>query len=156
MLSVQQILARSGAAFEPYSQYRRGDVYLTAGNQLIGAFRSLKTFQGTVADYTNWQAHHIVETVDLDRLDITTKFPGREDQICVLLPERAHIGRVNSILRTENPLTLSATASELRAAYRRAYKLVGDYCGGGEAQIQRELMAIVDVVLLEVGSRPPG
>lgn len=138
MITATQILQFSGVTCHVFK-----NIYLTGGNQLIGTYDAMKKFQEATPDYFGWQAHHIVETVDLDRLDITGKFPGRGEQICVLLPERAHIGRINSILRYENPLRLSATSADLLPAYRRAYALMGNYCGGGEAMIREELMAIV-------------
>jgi hypothetical protein len=153
MITTAKILQASHLAFQPH-KFGAG-VFLTMGGQLVAPFRRLKDFQHLNRDYFQWQAHHIVETVDLDRLGVTLKFPPREGQICVLLPERAHIGRVNSVLRHENPLRLSASAGELRVAYRQAYSLIGDYCGGGELVIRRELMAIVDTIFALAGLRAP-
>jgi hypothetical protein len=46
----------------------------------------------------------------------------------------------------ENPTNLHASVAQLRQAYRAAYSLIGDYCGGGEIPVRRELMAIVDAI----------
>src|SRR5262245_46122296 len=121
MIAAVEILRASSVRFEPYKTW--SGVFLTRGNQLIGSFKALKRFQELNRDYAHWQAHHILESVDLERLGVANKFPSREEQICVLIPERAHIGRINSILRHENPLRLSANAKELRVAYSRAYEL---------------------------------
>jgi hypothetical protein len=146
MITVSELLSVSGVRHERYAKWPRGDVYLTAANQLIGAYAGLKSFQSSDRNYLQWQAHHIVEYQDLVRLDVAQTFPPRERQICVLIPERAHIGRVNSILRMENPTNLHASVAQLRQAYRAAYSLIGDYCGGGEIPVRRELMAIVDAI----------
>jgi hypothetical protein len=146
MITGFQILQASTIKFEPYDKWSKGNVLLTEANQLMGAFRALKEFQHFNQSYSGWQAHHIVETVDLERLGVAAKFTPRDEQLCVLITERAHIGRINSILRSENPLNLSATRTELWTAYRSAYALMGDYCGGGEARIRHELMAIVRTI----------
>lgn len=151
MTTVIQILQASGINFEPFDDSAGADVFLTKGLQLVGSYKELKDFREGSTAYAGWQAHHIVETVDLDRLGITGRFPGRNGQICVLLPERAHIGRINSILRRENPLRLSATAGELWTAYRSAYSIMGNYCGGGATAIRSELMAIVGAVFALAG-----
>ena len=83
----------------------------------------------------------------------STHATAYEDQLCVLLPERAHVGRVNSILRRENSTRYQATAQELRRAYAEAYSLIGDYCAGGEKGIKRELLAIVDAEFQKLGVR---
>jgi hypothetical protein len=88
----------------------------------------------------------------LDRLGISSLFPPEQDQICVLLPERAHVGRINSLLRRENPkglhhiLGVNAIAREFLEGYKSAYELMGDYCGGGERLIRQELIAIVTAI----------
>jgi hypothetical protein len=156
MTTALQILRASGVRFQPFSNSAGAEVYLTEGLQLVGSYGALKDFRQRSPDYSGWQAHHIVEIVDLERLGVTSRFPGIDGQICVLIPERAHIGRVNSILRRENPLHLSATARELLTAYRSAYSLIGDYCGGGAGKIRRELMAIVGAVFAMAGVAQPG
>ena len=64
-------------------------------------------------EYRGWQAHHVVEKQDLGRLGVAHLFPPENDQLCVLLPERTHIGRINSVLRRQNPLGVQASAREL-------------------------------------------
>jgi len=76
-------------------------------------------------------------------LGVSGHAPAYSDQLCVLLPERAHIGRINSILRRENSTKYQATGNELRRAYADAYGKIGNYCGGGEAKIKEEPLAIV-------------
>lgn len=140
MASVEEILKKAGIEYAPH---KVPGVYLTLGNQLVGTFDNIKAFQQKDKNYHGWHAHHIVECDDLNRLGITQDSPPRGEQICVLIPERAHIGRINSILRKENPARYNATALELLQAYREAYDLMGDYCGGGERLIKRELVNIV-------------
>ena len=55
------------------------------------------------------------------------------------------------ILRRENPTKYRATGQELRRAYAAAYSMMGDYCGGGEAKIRQELLAIVDAEFQKLG-----
>jgi hypothetical protein len=129
----------------------RPNIYITKADQLLGAHNALTTFRSTYRDdedrlpYTTWEAHHIVEYQDLGRLGISSQFPERKDQLCVLLPYAAHRKRIK-ILQSRNPSSYSVTAPELMSAYREAYDLVGDYTGGGKRAIKDELLAIVDAV----------
>jgi hypothetical protein len=148
---VTQILSLAGVTHEAYAAWPTGDVRLTAANQLIATFDGLKRFQASDRRYLGWQAHHIVESQDLDRLGVSARFPPRGQQICVLLPERAHVGRINSILRVQNPMGIQVKAMELRRAYGDAYALMGDYCGGGERSIRNELVSIVNAVFRFAG-----
>lgn len=149
--SVVQVLSLAGVLHERYARWPMGNVRLTAANQLIGTFDDLKRFRASDPHYLGWQAHHIVESQDLERLGVAARFPGRGQQICVLLPERAHIGRINGILRRQNPIGVQATANELRRAYGDAYAMMGDYCGGGERSIRQELVSIVGAVFRLAG-----
>jgi hypothetical protein len=126
-------------------------VYCTAAGQFIASYSDLKRFQSENRTYFGWHAHHIVESQDLQRLGVVDQSAPRNDQVCVLLPERSHIGRINSILRRQNPDGVAVTASELRGAYSLAYSTMGDYCGGGEEQIRQELLAIVGGTLRNSG-----
>jgi hypothetical protein len=126
-------------------------VFLTAANQLIGTYADLRRFQISNPDYFGWDTHHIVEAQDLDRLDVRNQFPPYEQQICVLIPNTAHAKRINSIFRNQNPASMHVTANHLKSAYRDAYWLIGDYCGGGERQIRNELVNIVLAVFRSVG-----
>lgn len=132
------------------AQFRgQADVFITPANQLLGTYSKLSSFRGLYRsaagklDYTGWEVHHIVEHQDLDRLGIAKHFPPYKDQLCVLLPRSAHVDRINNILRNRNPTKLSASPQDLLSAYREAYELMGDYCGGGAIPIRRELMAVV-------------
>lgn len=143
MNSVAAILQLAQIQFEQFSQAAPTPIYLSAGNQLFGTFTDLSRFRDCTPDYRGWHAHHVVETHDLRRLGIATQSPVRELQLCVLLPEAAHIGRINSVLRREVPIGRTWSAHTLLAAYAEAYNLIGDYCGGGERQVCAELVAIV-------------
>jgi len=151
MYTVTQILSSAGVKFEKYQGNPSLGVFLTQGNQLIGTYADLKRYQRSNPPYAGWEVHHIVEAQDLERLGVKQLAPPYEQQICVLLPERAHTGRINSILRNQNPVGVRVRASELLRAYRDAYALVGNYCGGGEGSIRQELMAIVSAVFRAVG-----
>ena len=151
MFIVSSALSSGGVAFEKYARWPAGGVFITGANQLIGTYSDLRRFQQFDRNYFGWHAHHIVESQDLDRLGVSHLFPPRDQQICVLLPERAHIGRINSVLRNQNPTNVRATTNELLRAYQDAYALVGDYSGGGEANIRKELMAIVSVIFRMAG-----
>ena len=104
---------------------------------------NLRRFQTSNPAYFGWDAHHIVEAQDLARLGVQQRFPPYEHQVCVLLPKTAHAKRINSIFRAQNPTNLQVTANDLKCAYRDAYWLIGDYCGGGEGAIRDELVNVV-------------
>lgn len=153
---VTQVLTAAGIEYQPFVMKRAGapivqpfGVVVTAANQLFGSYADLKRFQraGTAGEYSGWHAHHIVEEQDLERLGVAHLVPVSEGQLCVLLPERAHVGRINSILRRQNPIGVQVTKAELSSAYHLAYSTMGDYCGGGEAAIRTELMAVVEATL---------
>jgi len=151
MYTVTQVLSSAGVKFGKYSKFPAGGVFLTQSNQLIGTYSDLRRFQRSEPAYLGWEVHHIVEAQDLERLRVKYPPPPYELQICVLLPERAHTGRINSVLRSQNPTSVRVTASDLLRAYRDAYSLMGDYCGGGERPIRAELLAIVSAVFRAVG-----
>lgn len=151
MTSVQDLLRAAGVRHSPYGSPPAPRIYLTAANQLIGTFSDLKRFQSSAREYLRWQAHHVVECQDFGRLGVKSPIAPREQELCVLLPERAHVGRVNSVLRTANPSGVTVNASQLRSAYQDAYAMIGDYTGGGEANIARELRAIVDATFRGLG-----
>ena len=152
MYTVTQILSSAGVKFGKYAASpAAGGVFLTDGNQLIGTYADLKRFQRSSPPYLGWEVHHIVEAQDLERLGVRQLAPPYEQQICVLLPERAHTGRINSLLRNQNPIGVRVSPAELLRAYRDAYSLIGDYCGGGERPIRKELVAIASAVFRAVG-----
>ncbi|MDT7953955.1 MAG: hypothetical protein RQ966_20875 [Acetobacteraceae bacterium] len=153
MFTVAEVLLTAGIPFTAFTPWPEGNVFLTKANQLIGGYKDLCRFRDRTASYKGWQSHHVVETDDLHRLGVASNAPSRDDQLCVLLPERAHIGRINSILRRENPTKWQASGQALRRAYKEAYALVGDYCGAGEAAIQNELLAIVEAEFQKLGVR---
>jgi hypothetical protein len=143
MPSVKELLDLADIGYEPYARVPAKGIYITTANQLIGSYADERAFVHATKEYRGWQAHHVVETQDLGRLHIHDLSPSRDDQLCVLLPERAHVGRINSILRNRVPLNEGFSPSQLLSAYNEAYSVMGDYCGGGENLIRRELLAIV-------------
>jgi hypothetical protein len=158
---VREILASARVGFKQYTDpgghLRSAGVYITSASQLVGTYCNLGRFQKSQNAYFGWHKHHIVEIQDLDRLGISGLFPPESDQICVLLPEKAHVGRINSLLRRENPkglhhpLGVVAIAREFLRGYEAAYEFVGDYCGGGERLIRLELISIVGAILKKGG-----
>ena len=151
MFNVTDVLLTAGVKFQVYPKWTAGNVYMTGANQLIGTFKNLGQFRDWDSSYKGWHRHHVVEDDDLQRLGVTISAPPYDDQLCVLLPERTHVGRINSILRRENPTKWQASGRELRRAYAEAYALTGNYCGGGEANIRRELLAIVNAEFQKLG-----
>ena len=95
---VRDILRSAHVGFQRYTfpgaRLQPAGVYITSGNQLVGTFSNLERFQRAEKAYFGWHKHHIVEKQDLDRLGISGLFPPEQEQICVLLPERAHVGRI--------------------------------------------------------------
>lgn len=150
IISAKEILRESGIHYQRYQQ-SDSDIVISAANQLLGVYTKMDKFRKSESGYTGWESHHIVEKFDLDRLGIAEKFPNKNLQLTVLLPKTAHQKRINSILRSENPVKLSASVKELLISYRKAYELVGDYCGGGSDNIQRELMQIVSTTFKIAG-----
>jgi hypothetical protein len=151
MFTVADVLLTAGVKFSVYTGWAGGDVYLTDANQLIGTYKNLEAFRASDSNYKGWHVHHVIEDDDLHRLGVTTHAPAYPDQLCVLIPERAHVGRVNSILRRENPTRYQATGPELRRAYAEAYATIGDYCGAGEENIRKELLSIVNAQFQKLG-----
>src|SRR3954452_5537232 len=108
MITNRQILDSASISSAPFEG--RAEIWLTKGNQLFGGYSALKTFRSTYRKkismqlpYIGWEAHHIVEKQDLDRLGIVSHFQNPEHQLCVLLPREAHVERINNMLRNRNP-----------------------------------------------------
>jgi hypothetical protein len=144
---VKSILEEARVQHGRYKCDSPSTIWLTAANQLFAAYNALSGFALIDKHYRGWHAHHVVEDQDLERLGIAVKFPPYKEQLTVLLPPTAHIGRINSALRNQAPMRVELRASDLLSAYASAYSLVGDYCGGGEQKIKIELMAIVRATL---------
>jgi len=137
-----------------YREYRCNSplpIWLTYGNHLMSSYRALSRFATVDPHYVGWHAHHIVEAQDLERLGVAGKFPPYHDQLTVLLPQSAHIKRVNSVLRNQAPMGAVMSTPDLLATYAAAYALMGNYCGGGEQRIQSELMAIARAIFRRAG-----
>ena len=147
MVTVEAILKRAALKYEHYEQAGQLPVYLSRGLQLFGGYKTLGQFRSSDKHYHGWQAHHVFETQDLGRMHISQLAPGVDDQLCVLLPERAHIGRINSVLRRQAPLGCVMSPRDLLRAYEDAYELVDDYCGSGALTVKRELVAVVQATL---------
>lgn len=138
----------------PYREYRCNSplpIWLTSGNQLMSSYKALARFATIDRHYAGWHAHHVVEAQDLDRLGVAVTFPPYDQQLTVLVPQAAHIKRVNSVLRNQAPTAAIMPAADLLTAYTAAYSLMGNYCGGGEQRIQTELMAIVRATFRRAG-----
>jgi len=148
---VESILKESRVRYREYRCNSPMPIWLAAGNQLISSYRALARFATVDRHYSGWHAHHVVEAQDLERLGIVAKFPAYHDQLTVLLPQAAHIARINSVLRNQAPKYAAIPHQELLTAYAAAYSLMGNYCGGGEHRIQAELMAIARAVFQHAG-----
>ena len=148
---VERILKDSRVRYREYRCNSPSPIWLTSGNQLMSSYSALSRFATVDRHYRGWHAHHVVEAQDLERLGVAAKFPAYEEQLAVLLPQAAHIRRVNSVLRNHAPKYAVIGAADLLAAYAAAYALMGNYCGGGEQRIQAELMAIVRAILKHAG-----
>lgn len=144
---VEGILRESHVRYTEYHCNSPFPIWLTSANQLISAYSALTRFATVDPHYRGWHAHHVIEFQDLERLGVAGKFPLYDEQLAVLLPQAAHIRRVNSVLRNQAPRDAVMTIADLLAAYAAAYSLMGNYCGGGEQRIIVELMAIARAIL---------
>ncbi len=147
--TVEELLYKAKVAYVTWSADT--NILLTGGNQLVGRYSSFKRFRKSNTAYRGWHAHHVVEDNDIHRLGLTAAFPKYEDQVCVLLPAAAHVSRVNSVLPRVSSRDSKILAEEIRGDYRITYSMIGNYCGGSEAKIQKELMSIVDATLKLAG-----
>jgi len=148
---VERILTVSRVRYQEYRCNSPSAIWLTSANQLMSSYHALSRFATVDRHYRGWHAHHIVEAQDLERLGVAAKFPTYEEQVTVLLPQAAHVQRINSVLRNQAPKHAVMAPSDLLAAYAAAYALMGNYCGGGEQRIQAELMAIARAVFRWAG-----
>jgi hypothetical protein len=125
-------------------------VYISSANQLFGEKRVFDSnrFRKEFRGYEAWEAHHVVEAQDLERLGIAHKFPPYDNQTCVLLPAGGHRGRINARLRVTAPIgAKDLTTRDLLKCYADAYAVLGNYCGSPESTIVAELMSIVELYL---------
>ena len=148
---VESILKESRVRYREYHCNSPSPIWLTSGNQLIASYSVIKRFATIDIRYAGWHAHHVVEAQDLERLGVAGKFPAYEEQPTVLLPQSAHIRRINSVLRNQAPQDAAMPISELLNAYASAYSLMGNYSGGGEEKIRAELMAIARTIFKRAG-----
>lgn len=140
----QQSLQEAGIPHDVFWAERGVTVYISAAQQLFGEYRVFKAFRKAHPAYRGWHAHHVLEWQDVERLSCETIAPEYEQQTCVLLPVKGHLGRINSRLRTLLPIgAKSLTDEDVLEAYEDAYSILGNYCGSSERAIAEELMAIV-------------
>ena len=78
MFMVTDILLSAGISFSVCTGWAAGNVYITSANQLIGTYKDLDAFRKLDTNYAGWQAHHIVENDDLQRLGVSTHAPAYE------------------------------------------------------------------------------
>ena len=147
----ERILKEARVRFREYRCNSPFPIWLTSGNQLLSSYRALSRFATVDCHYAGWHAHHVIEAQDLERLGVAAKFPPYEEQLTVLLPQSAHIKRVNSVLRHQAPVSAVMHVPDLLAVYAAAYSLMGNYCGGGEHRIRAELMAIARATFRRAG-----
>jgi hypothetical protein len=150
---VESVLKESRLRYREYKSHFPSPIWLTSANQLIASYKVLARFATIDRHYAGWHAHHIVEAQDLERLGVASSFPPYAEQLAVLLPQAAHIRRINSVLRIEAPMGAVIPAHELLLAYQSAYSLMGNYSGGGEQRIRAELMAIARAIFQRAGLR---
>jgi hypothetical protein len=150
-ISTGKLLDLAGVAHTQFELAKGHPVTLTECHQLVAEYKNLKRAQGASPPYRGWHAHHVVEYQDLVRLGVAELFPPYDEQLCVLLPEGAHMARVTSDLRREIPRTLVHTRRDYLQAYREAYDNVGDYSGARAGGVKRELMAIVRATFRAAG-----
>jgi len=148
---VESILKDSRVRYREYRCNSPSPIWLTSGNQLLSSYHALSRFARVDRHYRGWHAHHVVEAQDLERLGVSAKFPAYEEQLTVLLPQVAHIQRINSLLRNHAPRDAVLSTADLLVAYAASYALMGNYCGGGEQRIRDELMAIARATLRHAG-----
>jgi hypothetical protein len=146
MYTIPNILAAAGVTSESWSK-GGANVRLTKANQLIGTYADLLRFVGANSEYARWEVHHILEALDVNRLNLGAFAPPYRQQICVLLPATNHY-RINSILRRTNPTSDTVTIADLESAYRDAYDIAGNYCGSSEKAISKELYDIFRSVVI--------
>jgi hypothetical protein len=148
---VESILKESRVRYREYRCNSPSPVWLTSANQLMAPYSVLTRFATIDRHYSGRHAHHVVEAQDLERLGVASKFPPYHEQLTVLLPQAAHIKRVNSVLRNQAPMHAVMATSDLLTAYASAYSLMGNYSGGGEQRIRAELMAIAKAIFQRAG-----
>ena len=148
MILVDSILQNSGVQYELAEGSTPGSrIYLSQGNQLLGTYRSLKSFRannyeayGEGETQRTWEAHHIFEDRELDYLGVRKMFPNKENCLCVLIPADAH-KRLNSIFASHTRRFTSI--SEIINGYRLAHSILGNYSGASPGVISGELDKIV-------------
>jgi hypothetical protein len=141
---VRQLLQRTSITHEVFWQEREKIVFMSAANQLFSTKAMFgAAFRRAFPVYERWEAHHILEFQDCQRLGLESRLPPYEDQICVLLPRAAHRERINGLLRHLLPVGSDFPRSAILPTYDLAYHMLGDYCGGGQVAIAQELNLIV-------------
>jgi hypothetical protein len=142
MITMQQVVNSSAIPYQRFTNWQHNGVIITPANQLIASYRDLNTGRPKDGSYGGWQAHHVLEHTHLALLGVTQQFPIYPLQTSVLIPKEAH-ERINSMFRRAVPDGLLLPPSDLLDVYADAYRLIGDYSGGGEHAIREELINIV-------------
>ncbi len=141
------IAARAKVIISPYrpvgSTAAVLGIYLTPALQLIGAYRSFKGFAQNQSGYKGWEAHHIFEGSEASSSG--GRYPIYDEQLCVLLPNYSHRSIVSPHLSSWRHLLL--TRREIIDKYRDVYEDIGEYCGGSQKDITRELVALLTAIL---------
>jgi hypothetical protein len=148
---VESVLKESRVRYREYRCNSPSPIWLTSANQLMSSYGALTRFARIDVHYSGWHAHHVVEAQDLERLGVAARFPQYGEQLTVLLPQAAHIKRINSVLRNQAPMHTVMASEDLLTAYASAYSLMGNYSGGGEQKIRAELMAIARAIFQRAG-----
>lgn len=165
------ILRDSGVVFRSSVGYSKKfighpDVYVTESGQLVGPFWALQELQETNAkakklnliedDYENWEANHILFKEHVNLLGAQARFTHEKEQLCHLVPPLADSQYVSDVVKRvlddEEGLEPNEipTVGQLIKAYLQGYYCkhqterqgFGDYCGGEQDVVARELMAI--------------
>ncbi len=148
---VESVLQASRVRYREYRCHSPSPIWLTSANQLMASYEVLTRFATIDKHYAGWHSHHVVEAQDLERLGVAAAFPAYKEQLAVLLPQAAHIRRINSVLRIEAPMGAVMPAGDLLTTYESAYSLMGNYSGGGEQKIRAELMAVARAIFRRAG-----
>jgi hypothetical protein len=145
------LLKEARVHYRAYRCHSPSPIWLTSANQLMASYEVLTRFATIDKHYAGWHAHHVVEARDLERLGAASAFPACQEQLTVLLPQAAHIKRINGVMRNQAPMGAVMPANTMLISYASAYSLMGNYSGGGEHKIMAELMAIARAIFKRAG-----
>ena len=93
MVTVKSILDRASLKYEPYKQAGGLPIYMIGGLQLIGDYKAFEAFKNANKHYRGWQAHHVFESQDIDRMHVELLAPSRErSAMCAVAGTGAYRG----------------------------------------------------------------